>query len=78
MDKTQREIMLQGYVGSGFNPYIPSSVNSDLFEFGRMFRVTGRSMPREVKKSRGNSYIADGQKYKACYSRNNTTDFINA
>lgn len=37
-------------------PYLATSVNSDAWALGRWLNQTGRLQPREVRKSRGDTY----------------------
>jgi hypothetical protein len=52
------EEALQGYKAEAGAkcPYYATSVSGDAWAIGRWLNQTGRAAPREVRKSRGNSY----------------------
>lgn len=78
--KTSIEVFGEGYKSYGelglYNPYISTSVHSDLFELGRVFAANGWPMPQKARKSTGDSYVVDGMKFKASYSRQGATSFV--
>lgn len=68
-------VFAEGYKYNTFNPYLATSVCSDVWELGRMFQVTGRCPTKEVYKSRGDTYRVGDMVFKAIYSRAGNTDF---
>lgn len=52
-DKTAIEIFKYAYENQDANPFIATSPNSDAYELGRWFKISGYAMPLEIKKSRG-------------------------
>ncbi len=43
-------------------PYLATSCSSDAWYIGAWLLATGRSAPRDVRKSRGNTYHVNGMK----------------
>jgi hypothetical protein len=50
-----------GYAGQA-NPYLPTSNSHNAWAIGRWMLQTGRSFPRDVRASRGDTYHVNGMK----------------
>lgn len=59
---------LEGWNAGGSRcPYLATSVHSDAWHIGAWLHQTGRMMPREVRKSRGDSYRVNDMLVKMRY-----------
>jgi hypothetical protein len=59
---------LEGWNAGGSHcPYLATSVNSDAWHIGAWLHQTGRTMPHDVRKSRGDSYHVNGMKVRMHY-----------
>ncbi len=50
-------------------PYLATSCSSDAWYIGAWLLATGRSAPRDVRKSRGNTYHVNDMKVRADYRK---------
>jgi hypothetical protein len=65
MSTLQRAI--EGYDTPTSNPYLYTSINSDAWRIGQWLKQTGRTYPRDVRKSRGDTYHVNGMKVRINY-----------
>lgn len=49
------------------NPYLYTSNSSDAWRIGQWLRQTGRTMPRDVRPSRGHTFHVNGMKVRINY-----------
>lgn len=54
------------------SPYLATSVHSDAWNIGRWLHQTGRTIPQEVRKSRGDTYYVNGMKVRMHYVNGST------
>jgi hypothetical protein len=60
---------IEGYNATTFDrvPYLATSISSDAWHIGAWLNRTGRTFPREVRKSRGDTYHVNGMKVRINY-----------
>ena len=56
----------------GACPYLMSSNSSDAWHIGKWLNATGRTMPRDVRKSRGYTFHANDMKVRISYAKGET------
>jgi hypothetical protein len=64
---------LLGYTNAGAKcPYLATSDSSDAWHIGQWLNLTGRSLPRDVRRSRGYTFHVNDMKVRMHYRKSGT------